>query len=84
MLFGAGYTAAVGVQALASARLVPEQPSLGLSAAMGANGAGLLLGPVAAGALAAFTGLATVLCLGAALVLVSVLPARSAGAARRA
>ena len=71
LLFGAAYNAAVGVQALTSARLIPEQPSLGLSAAMAANGAGFLLGPVAAGALAAVTGLAAVLALGAALVLAS-------------
>ena len=79
VLFGAAYNAAAGVQALASTRLVPEQPSLALAAAMGANGAGLLLGPAAAGALAGALGLGPVLCLGAALVLASAGLARYAG-----
>ena len=95
LLFGAAYNAAVGVQAIASTRLVPEQPSLGLAATMGANGVGLLLGPAAAGALAAATGLATVFALGAVLVLASATvyavaahetrsrPARAARASRR-
>jgi predicted MFS family arabinose efflux permease len=80
LLFGAAYNAAVGVQAIASTRLVPEQPSLGLAAAMGANGAGLLLGPVAAGAGADAMGLGPVLVTGSVLVLASAAP--YAGAAR--
>jgi len=50
IMFGAAYNAAVGVQALWSTHLFAARPSLGLSAAMGANGVGLLLGPVVAGA----------------------------------
>jgi predicted MFS family arabinose efflux permease len=80
LLFGAAYNAAVGVQAIAATRLVPEQPSLALAATMGANGAGLLLGPVAAGAGAAAAGLAPVLAAGSVLVLLSA--AVYAGAAR--
>ncbi len=85
LVFGAAYNAAVGVQAIAATRLVPEQPSLALAAAMGANGVGFLLGPAASGALAAVTGMAAVLAAGAALVVTSVaLYARAAGASRRA
>jgi predicted MFS family arabinose efflux permease len=87
ILFGAAYNAAVGVQAIWSTELT-DTPSAGLSAVMGANGAGLMLGPVAAGALAAQTGLATVLALGAAVVLSAAAlptrsPARAACASRR-
>ena len=81
LLFGAAYNAAMTVQAIASTRLVPEQPSLALSATMGANGVGLLLGPIAAGALAEVIGLGAVLALGAVPVLASVLV--YAGAVRR-
>jgi predicted MFS family arabinose efflux permease len=74
VLFGAAYNAAVGVQAIESTRLTPT-PSAGLAAAMGANGVGLMLGPVLAGALAESIGLGGVLALGAALVLVAPQPA---------
>ena len=81
LLFGAAYNATVGAQALAAARLVPERPSLPLATVMGANGAGLLLGPVASGAVAEAAGLGAVLALGAVPVLVSAL--LYAGAVRR-
>jgi predicted MFS family arabinose efflux permease len=70
VLFGAAYTAAVGVQAIMATRIA-ETPSAGLATVMGANGVGLMLGPVAAGALASATSLATVLALGAVLVALS-------------
>jgi predicted MFS family arabinose efflux permease len=84
VLFGAAYNAAVGVQAIWGTELAAT-PSAGLSAVMGANGAGLMLGPVAAGASA---GLAAVLALGAAVVLCAAAlptrsPARAACASRR-
>jgi predicted MFS family arabinose efflux permease len=73
VMFGAAYSAAVGVQAIWSTQLFSARPSLGLSATMAANGAGLMLGPVAAGALAAPVGLGAVLLMGAAVVLASAL-----------
>jgi predicted MFS family arabinose efflux permease len=83
VLFGAAYTAAVGVQAITATRLFAERPSRGLSAVMGANGLGLLIGPAAAGALAATLGLRAVLILGAAVILVAAAVGRpQAGAAR--
>ena len=67
VMFGATYSAAVGVQAIWSSQLFSARPSLGLSATMAANGTGLMLGPVAAGAAGAATGLLA----GAAVVLAS-------------
>jgi len=81
VLFGAAYTAAVGVQSIAATQLFADRPSRGLSAAMGANGLGLLIGPAVAGGLAATFGLGPVLLAGAAVVLAAIAP--QAGAARR-
>jgi predicted MFS family arabinose efflux permease len=67
MLFGAAYNSVVAVEALWSARRYPERPSLGLAAAMAANAAGLLCGPLASGALADAVGLTDVLLGGAAI-----------------
>jgi predicted MFS family arabinose efflux permease len=72
VLFGAAYNTVVAVEALWSARLYPEQPSLGLAAAMAANAAGLLCGPVASGALADATGLTDVLLGGAVIAALAV------------
>jgi predicted MFS family arabinose efflux permease len=69
VLFGAAYNGAVAVQALWSTRLFARRPSLGLSAAMTANGLGLLAGPLVAGLLAGPVGLGGVLAGGALLVL---------------
>ena len=69
VMFGATYSAAVGVQAIWSSQLFSARPSLGLSATMAANGTGLMLGPVAAGAAGPATGLLA----GAAVVLASAL-----------
>lgn len=57
VMFGAAYSAAVGVQAIWSSQLFSQRPSLGLSAMMAANGTGLMLGPVAAGAAGPAAGL---------------------------
>jgi predicted MFS family arabinose efflux permease len=69
VLFGAAYNAVVAIQSLWSTRLFAGRPSLGLAAAMAANGLGLLAGPLVAGLLAAPLGLGAVLGLGAAVVL---------------
>jgi predicted MFS family arabinose efflux permease len=68
VLFGASYNAIVAIEALWSARLYAEQPSLGLAAAMAANAAGLLCGPLASGALGDTVGLTDVLLGGAAII----------------
>jgi predicted MFS family arabinose efflux permease len=68
VLFGASYNAIVAVEALWSTHLYPEQPSLGLAAAMAANAIGLLCGPVVAGTLGDAIGLKDVLFGGAAIV----------------
>ena len=73
IMFGGAYSAVVGVQAIWSSEVYSERPSLGLSALMAANGAGLMLGPVAAGAAADAVGLEPVLLAGAAGVLASAL-----------
>jgi predicted MFS family arabinose efflux permease len=67
VLFGAAYNSLVAVEALWSAHLYPERPSLGLAAAMAANAAGLLCGPLASGVLADAVGLTDVL-LGGAVI----------------
>jgi predicted MFS family arabinose efflux permease len=67
VLFGAAYNSVVAVEALWSAHLYPERPSLGLAAAMAANAAGLLCGPLASGVLADAVGLTDVL-LGGAVI----------------
>jgi hypothetical protein len=69
-LFGAAYNAAVGVQAIVGTRIAAT-PSAGVATVMGANGVGLMLGPVFAGALASATSLGAVLALGAAVVALS-------------
>jgi predicted MFS family arabinose efflux permease len=68
VLFGAAYNGAIAVQVMWSARLFSARPSLGLSAAMVANGTGLMLGPLGAGLLAGPLGLEAVLLLGAGVV----------------
>ncbi len=67
VLFGAAYNSVVAVEALWSAQLYPERPSLGLAAAMAANAAGLMCGPLASGVLADAVGLTNVL-LGGAVI----------------
>ena len=67
-LFGASYNTVVAIEALWSARLYAERPSLGLAVAMAANATGLLCGPLASGALADAVGLTDVLFGGAAIV----------------
>jgi predicted MFS family arabinose efflux permease len=57
ILFGAAYNAAVGIQAIWSTHMFSLRPSLGISAAMSANGLGLMLGPLGAGLLAGRLGL---------------------------
>ncbi|MGI8439571.1 MAG: MFS transporter [Thermoleophilaceae bacterium] len=68
ILFGAAYNAAVGIQAIWSTQIFSERPSLGISAAMSANGLGLMLGPLGAGLLAGRLGLGAVLLIGAGVV----------------
>jgi predicted MFS family arabinose efflux permease len=68
VLFGAAYNAAVAAQSIAATELFPERPSLGLSAALAANGLGLLAGPLGAGLIAGPLGLGAVLAAGALLV----------------
>lgn len=67
VLFGAAYNSVVAVEALWSAHLYPERPSLGLAAAMAANATGLLCGPLASGVLADAVGLTDVLMGGAVI-----------------
>lgn len=68
ILFGTAYNAAVAIQAIWSTHVFSERPSLGISAALSANGVGLLVGPPGAGLLAGPLGLGPVLLLGAGLV----------------
>ncbi|MGI8430085.1 MAG: MFS transporter [Solirubrobacteraceae bacterium] len=68
ILFGTAYNATVSIQAIWGTHLFAEQPSRGISAAMSANGLGLLLGPLAAGLLAGQFGLGPVLLAGAVIV----------------
>jgi predicted MFS family arabinose efflux permease len=68
VLFGTAYNATVAIQAIWSAHVFADRPSLGVSAAMAANGAGLLLGPLVAGLLAGPLGLGPVLLAGAGVV----------------
>jgi predicted MFS family arabinose efflux permease len=75
LLFGAAYNAAVAVQAIWAVHVFAERPSLGLSAAMGANGLGLTLGPLGAGLLAGPLGIGAVLAIGAATVAAAALTA---------
>jgi predicted MFS family arabinose efflux permease len=71
VLFGSAYNATVAIQVLWSVHLVADRPSLGLAAAMAGNGAGLLAGPLAAGALAGALGLGPVLVAGAGVLVVA-------------
>ena len=68
ILFGAAYNATVGIQAIWSAHIFADRPSLGISAVLSANGVGLLLGPLGAGLLAGRFGLGAVLVAGAGVV----------------
>jgi len=68
ILFGSAYNATLAIQAIWSAHIFAERPSLGISAAMAANGVGMLLGPLGAGLLTGPVGLGSVLVAGAAVV----------------
>jgi len=68
VLFGAAYNATLAIQAIWSTHVFSQRPSLGLSAALTANGLGLLLGTLGAGVLADQLGLTAVLATGAGLV----------------
>lgn len=68
ILFGTAYNATVGIQAIWSAHIFWERPSLGIAAAMSANGLGLLLGPLGVGLLAGPYGLTPVFLAGAGVV----------------
>jgi predicted MFS family arabinose efflux permease len=68
ILFGTAYNATVAIQAIWSTHVFSQRPSLGLSAAMSANGVGLLLGPLGAGLLAGAAGFGPVLLVGAGVV----------------
>ncbi len=68
ILFGAAYNATLAIEALWSTHVFADRPSLGISAVMAANGAGMLLGPLGAGLLAGAFGLGPVLLGGAGIV----------------
>lgn len=68
ILFGAAYNAVLAIQSIWAAHLFAGRPSLGIAAVMAANGAGFVVGPLAAGLLAEPLGLGVVLLIGAALV----------------
>lgn len=68
VLFGAAYNAAVGIQAIWSTHLFSLRPSLGLSAALCANGLGLLLGTLTAGVFADRLGFTAVMAIAAAVI----------------
>jgi predicted MFS family arabinose efflux permease len=68
ILFGSAYNATLAIEAIWSAHIFADRPSLGISAVMASNGVGMLLGPLGAGLLAGRFGLAPVLMVGAAVV----------------
>ena len=83
VLFGATYSAAVGVQVLWSQALLGDRPSLGVSVVMVSSGAGLMLGALGAGVLADLVGLGAVMLVGAATVAAAAVPALVARAPAR-
>jgi predicted MFS family arabinose efflux permease len=66
--FGAAYNTIVAVTVLWGTLLYVDRPSAGVAAATGAQGVGLLLGPLTGGVLAEATSLSTALLGGAAVV----------------
>jgi predicted MFS family arabinose efflux permease len=83
--FGAAYNVVIAIQAIWSARVFEQRPSTGLAAVMFMLGAGLLAGPVVAGALADAAGLDTAFFGGAAVIaLAALLPPREELAPGRA
>ena len=68
VLFGAAYNGVLAIQAIWATHLFAARPSLGIAAVMAANGAGFVIGPVAAGLLAGPLGLGVVLLLGAGVI----------------
>ncbi|WP_345602941.1 YbfB/YjiJ family MFS transporter [Pseudonocardia adelaidensis] len=66
--FGAAYNTIVAVTVLWGTRIYVDRPSAGVAASTGAQGVGLLLGPLTGGVLAEATSLTTALLVGAAVV----------------
>ncbi|TQM09999.1 MFS transporter [Pseudonocardia kunmingensis] len=66
--FGVAYNTIVAVSVLWATRVYAERPAAGVAAATGAQGVGLLFGPLTGGVLAASTSLTTALLGGAAIV----------------
>jgi predicted MFS family arabinose efflux permease len=71
--FGAAYNTIVAVTVLWGTRVHADRPSAGVAAATGAQGVGLLAGPLTSGVLAESTSLTTALLAGAAIVAAAVL-----------
>lgn len=66
--FGAAYNTIVAVTVLWSTRIYTDRPSAGVATATGAQGIGLLAGPLTAGLVAETTSLTTALLAGAAIL----------------
>ncbi|MEJ7715008.1 MAG: MFS transporter [Thermoleophilaceae bacterium] len=69
VLFGASYNAVVAIEVIWSAKVFAERPSAGLAGVMFTLGAGTLVGPAAAGALAGASGLSGTFAVAAAAVM---------------
>ena len=69
--FGVAYNTIVAVSVLWATRIYAERPAAGAAAATGAQGVGLLFGPLTGGALAASTSLTAALLGGATVVAVA-------------
>jgi predicted MFS family arabinose efflux permease len=67
-VFGVAYNVIVAVTVLWGTRLYRDRPAAGVAAAMGAQGVGLLFGPLTGGVLAEVTSMRTALLGGAAIV----------------
>lgn len=72
-LFGAAYNTIVAVSVLWATRIYADRPSAGVAAATGAQGVGLLSGPLAGGLLAETASLTTALLGGACILLLAAL-----------
>jgi predicted MFS family arabinose efflux permease len=72
-VFGAAYNTLAAVSVLWGARIYVDHPSTGVATAIGAQGVGLLCGPVAGGILAQATSLTTALLAGAAVMVAAAL-----------
>lgn len=72
-VFGAAYNIIVAVTVLWATRIYAGRPSFGVATATGAQGVGLLCGPLTGGILAENTTLTTALLSGATIVAVSAL-----------